>query len=258
MSRVVGFVGVGKNCDVENLIFLLSKNIAAMGKKVVVFDFNFINESLPIIFKKDNAFDLKEYLIGKIGLDGIVCEIDSGLYFIKSNCFGFDYLSYKKEIQKIIKTLCFETNYVFINGNSFDYQSITFLKQIISEVCLVFDNDIWSIKNLAKFIKFFNFNNENMQINLVMNNSKIMGQLSKKYLSKTDIEMAIKKEIMFEFPKFLKHNFIYKKKTCQFADKLNLKFCKGFIANKVIDIDYSKKYKGFFGKFKRLLYEKYE
>lgn len=258
MSRIVGIVGIGEESESDKIIYSLSKNIVATGKCVAVFDFCFINNSLGVLMGDKKYFDLKDYFVGKAGLNQIVGEIENNLYFIKSDCFGFDYMAHKVDIQKLICDLAFKMDYIFINANGFDYQNITFLKQIISEVLIVFDNSIWSIKNLAKFIKFFEFNNDFLQINLVMNNSKIMGQLSKKYLSKNEIELALKKEVLFEFPKFINHNFLGVKKSLRYKKKLDTKFCNSFITNKKADTNYSKFYNGLFGKIRKCLFEKFE
>jgi len=95
-------------------------------------------------------------------------------------------------------------------------------------------------------------------INLVMNKSRIMGQLAKKYLSRIEIENLLGEDIMFEFPKFYKNNYLKSNNTSNATRKLGLKFCNSFVNNKVLHINYFKDYKGIIGRIKRSLYERFE
>ncbi len=258
MGRIVGFIGAGMESGVSDICYELSKNISERESSVCVVDFYFSMNNISEKFEMDKCFDLKDYLIGRIGIDGILCKAAENLFFIKSNNARFDYLKYKADIEYLIKQLSRKFDYILIDVNSFDYRIIALALSAITEVCLVFDNEQNSISKAARLIKIIREKSDISMINLVMNKSRIMGQLAKKYLSRLEIENLLGEDIMFEFPKFYKDNYLKDKNISNSSRKLGIKFCNSFITNKILHINYFKNYKGLIGRIKRSLYERFE
>lgn len=253
MSRIVGFLGARPGVGSTTICFELAKKLAMRGYRVCLIDFYFSMNDISLKIKDDYKFDLKDYLLGKIGLDGIIEEID-GLFFIKSNDPKFDYLKYELDIEEMVDNLVFKFDYIFIDINSFDFKILTISTRIVSEVYLVFDNEPNSIRIATRMFKYFKKNGKAENINFIFNKSKIIGQLKRKYLSRNEIEDIINKDIIFEIPKFFKYN----NKTNEYRDKIMERFCNSFITNKVLHYRYEKKYKGLFGKVRKFLYAKFE
>ena len=95
MGRIISFVGSGSSVGSTTLCFNCAKNISEREYKVCVFDFYFSMNNIVFLFKNDSNFDLKDFLIKKIGLTGILKKENENLYFIKSDNYLFDYLMYK-------------------------------------------------------------------------------------------------------------------------------------------------------------------
>ena len=250
MGRIVGFVGVRPGVGSTSLCFELSKKLSKRDFLVCVIDFYFCMNDISTKFDDEGGVDLKDYLVGKIALDGILKQKDYNLYFIKSNVSHFDYLKYQKEIEKMIDDLSIRFDYVLIDVNAFDKRNLLCALNVVGEVFLVFDNEINTIKILSRMMNFVRQLSNIYNLNLIFNKSKIIGQLAKKYLTRNDIEEALNEDVFFEFPKFLKYNYN--------QDKLFDQFCRCFVDNKILHMQYSKKYKGLLGRIKRRVYAKFE
>ena len=72
MSRIIGFVGTSAGVGATTICFELSKMLSKQEYRVCVVDFYFSMNDLSLKFNNETKFDLKDYLIGKIGIDGIV------------------------------------------------------------------------------------------------------------------------------------------------------------------------------------------
>lgn len=258
MGRIVGFVGVRPGVGATTICFELAKKLAKRGLSVCVIDFYFSMNDIALKFEKETQFDLSDYLIGKINFDGIVEKADDDLYFVKSNKIRFDYLKYAEDIKNLVTNLSFQFDYILIDINSFDFRNLELGINIINQGYIVFDNEPNSIRMTTRLKKILKSKNNIQNINLVLNKSCIIGQLKRKYLSRSEIEEILSDEIVFEFPKFFKYNNFYNKKNSLERFNLIENFCNCFIANKVLHLQYARKYKGLFGKLKREYYAKFE
>lgn len=258
MGRIVGFVGARPGVGVTTICFELAKKLANRRARVCVFDFYFSINDISQKFEVECQFDLSDYLIGKIGFDGVTQRVNEDLYLIKSNKSRFDYLRYKADIKNLISSLSFQFDYILIDINSFDFRNLEFAAEIITEAYLIFDNEPNSIIMIARIKRILNAKCNIQNINLVLNKSCIIGQLKRKYLSRNEIEELLCDDIIFEFPKFFKYNNFYNKKGSMEKFSLIEKFCSCFESNKVLRMQYAKKYKGFLGRLKREYYAKFE
>lgn len=257
MCRIVGFVGVRTGVGSTTICFELSKKLAERGNRVCVIDFYFSMNDLSAKYE-EAKFDLKDYLIGKIGNDGITEKICDNLYFIKSNSSKFDYLRFSQDITYLIKSLSFKFDYILIDINSFDLRILSLGLEIINEAYLIFDNEPNSIRMVSRYLKILRMKENIKNIKLLFNKSRIIGQLNKDYLSRVAIEEILNNDVIFEFPKFFKYNNSTTNKLMGFNGKIMDKFCNSFITNKTLHLTYSKTYKGIIGKIKKRFYEKFE
>ena len=258
MGRIVGFIGVRTSVGSTTLCFEMAQNLSMKNLRVCVIDFYFSMNDISQKFNKENKFDLKDFLIGKVGADGIVEQERDNLYFIRTNAARFDYCRYKDDIKKLITMLAYKFDYILIDVNSFDSKNLLFAVQCLTEAYIIFDNEPNSIRLIARMVKMLKQNSNIENIKYVFNKSKIIGQINKRYLSRLEIEELLSEDVIFEIPKFLNHNFLNNNKTIKQKNRIMNNFCNSFITNKVLHFNYSKKYKGFLGKIKRKLLEKYE
>lgn len=258
MGRIVGFIGARPGVGVTTICFELSKLLANKNARVCVVDFYFSMNEISIKLEKEIGLDLSDYLIGKIDFDGIVQRYDNNLYFIKSNKSRFDYLKYSKEIKDLLLTLSFQFDFILIDINSFDFRNLELALNIIGEAYVIFDNEPNSIRITTRLKKILKSKSNIQNINFLLNKSRIIGQLKRKYLCRKDIEELLCSDITFEFPKFFKYNNFYYKKQSHERMRLFDNFCHCFISNKVLHMYHAKKYKGVIGRLKREYYAKFE
>lgn len=258
MGRIIGFIGVKSSVGSTTLCFELAKNISQQNYKVCVIDFYFAINDLSQKFRSESKFDLKDFLIGKIGIDGILERDENNLYYIKTNKPYFDYNSYSDDIKGLINMLSYKFDYILIDVNSFDLKNVKLACTIIKEAYIIFDNEINSIKLIERKVKLIKQFASLDMINFVLNKSMIIGQLNKKYLTRLEIEELLNEDIIFEIPKLFNYNNFNKKKSMNYKEKIMVRFSNSFITNKTLHLNYSKKYKGFFGKIKRRFYARFE
>ncbi len=258
MSRIVGFVGATAGAGATTICFELAKAVSQNNFRVLVIDFFFSINDLSQRFEKENKFDFKDYLVGRVGIDGICEQMSENLDLIKTNNARFDYYKYKDEIVSSVEFFSKSYDYIFIDINSFDLKNLKMATTVLTEAIIVFDNEINSIKNANRYLMFLRQAKNIANINLVFNKSKIIGQIKQKYLPKEGIEKALFKDILFEFPKFLYHNKKQQKNHSGFGGKILNKFCNSFITNEPKKINYKKSYKGIIGRVKRKIYERFE
>ncbi len=259
MSRIVGFCGASAGAGATTVCCALAKELARRNEgRICAIDFNFRMNDLSQRFLAEAKFDLKDFLLGRINAGGICQKESENLYFIKSNAPRFDYMKFSGNIKDLIKDISAEFEYIFIDINCFDEENFKLAKTVMTEAFLIFENSEISIKLAARTMQKFNLKNNKIDVKLLFNKSKIIGQIKRKYLDIFDVESVLGREVFFEFPLFFKYNKNTGSERQVLLQKTVKEFCNSFITNKPIKINYKKTYFGLIGKIKRRFYERFE
>lgn len=258
MCRIISFVSAAGGLGKSSLINVLADSLSSAGFSVCVFDGVFSLNSLPSKMGNKNMTDLSDYLVGNINSYLALNKINENLYFVKTNDASFDYLSKGELIARFINDISFNFDYILIETSSYDARNISLFLSISTEAFVIINQEISVLENTKKLLKKISFYKNIANVKLVLNKQKIIGEITGKIISEERINFMFGQEIIFSFPKFLKHNiFEYGKKSIYYK-YFSERFEKSVVQNRFVPTTYKNKYKGIIGSFRRKLYSKFE
>ncbi len=258
MSRVISFLSAKGGVGKTTIIYNLAKMMRELDYRVCVFDAYFSMNSCSLLFEKEKTIDFKEYLVGRVGTDFVLNKVNENLYFVKTNSNSFEYLKHQGLIKFFIEEAANRFDYIFIDVNCFNEQSLMTMLNSSSEAVVVADDDNNSLRNCAKLISKVKLCSHVYDIKIILNKMRVIHLLKNKTLSETEISSLLKTNIIFSIPKFLKYNNKFKRNVIDFEKKYSTNLCYSLITNKWQDNINKKQYKGLIGFIRRLRYIKYE
>lgn len=248
MARIINIVS-NDAVSGGKLFFEIATRLSKF-KKICVFDMNFGFNQVVYLFDKYPRFDLKDFLIGDKRFEEVIGACGKNLYLIKSNNVFFDYLEYVKDIKRIIKKYEVEFDYIFIVGFLCDVKSLDFNCSISTEVLMVIDNSIQSLFYAHNIIKKCSEYKQIINIKILLNNHKIIGEISGISLSKEKIKQVLKTEILFALGSVVINKKIRNKELDLLVSAID--------KNTEIEYNYKKHYKGLREFVRRKIYKKFE
>ncbi len=258
MCRIISFVSAAGGLGKSSIINLLANSLSEGGFSVCIFDGVFTLNMLSAKYENSKILDLSNYLVGDINSNLVLNKINENLYYVKTDNATFDYLSKSDLIQRFINDISFNFDYILIDTSSYDIRNISLFLGLSSEVFVVTSHDGLVIKNTKKLVQKINYYKNITNKKIILNKQKIIGEINGKKLNENFIEAYLGLDIIFAFPKFLKHNIFEWGKGSIYYKSFSERFEKSVIQNKFIPTNYKDQYLGLFGKFRRILYEKYE
>lgn len=254
MCRVIGFFNIAENSNKSEIISKLAVNLSNSGLKTCLLDAYFGYNNSSFRFNLENAIDLKEFLIGRVGALDVVNKINQKLCIIRSDNFLFDYKNHYNDIKMLIQQLQENFDYVLIDINFFDDWICNNFLKIITECFIFLNNNIFSVRTARKLLLKVSYATNIKNVKLIIDNHKVIGELRQKELSILGIEKTLKTKVLYVFPKI---KYCYKNKT-NLQKNYHIEFCYNVITNENFYFNYTKKYNGFTGMIRRRLYEKFE
>lgn len=255
MARIINFVSATGGVGKSSLIFVSSQKLAQMNYKVCIVDGVFgLNSYSKIV---DAKVDLKDYLCGKVTRE-VLNKINRNLYLIKSDCLNFDYNKHLQFINYLIDEISNYFDYIIIDSNVLDKISFCSLLNVSSEVLMITTDDEISLQNNAKLCSEILFQNNILNLKIIVNKARIIKEINGKVLGKNEIEKLYKRQVLFVIPKFYKNNFLKITKSNNFNNKILTEFCYSIITNSEPKYEPQKCYKGLVGIIRRKIYEKFE
>ena len=247
-------MNVAENSNKSEIVSSLAMNLSKSGFKVCLFDAYFGYNNSSFRFNTENAIDLKEFLIGRIGALDLPSKINEKLYIVKSDNFLFDYENYLKDIDVLISQLKEKCDYVLIDIDVFDKCSLSGFLNLVSECFVFINNNVYSVRSAKKLLLKIAQMKNIKNVKLVIDNHKVIGELLEKELSVLGIEKILKTKVLYVFPKV---KIGYKSKT---NNQINYdsEFCYNVITNENFYFNYKNRYVGLSGMLRRRLYEKFE
>lgn len=256
MSRIVSFLSIKGGVGKTSILAELATELAHTDHKVCVFDAYFNINGCSSRFENFESKDLKDCLTGRLKPQDVINHFTYNLDFIKSNSVTFNYLTYSAEIKRFLQGISLAYDYVLIDVNCFNDEVLDLMLSVSNEALLVLSDHEDAIRNSMKLIQKVHLYRNINNINLIINQARIIKEMKGKVLGEREIEEILKEEVLFVFPKFVERSMIGAKLPIKRA--CFKKFSEAFISNTKNILDYKKTYKGPFGIIKRRLYEKYE
>lgn len=258
MCRIISFVSAAGGLGKSSLINLLASSLSQSGFSVCVFDGVFALNTLSTSLGKRGMIDLSLYLAGNINSYLALNKVNENLYFIKTDDASFDYLSKAELITKFVSDISFNFDYILIETSSYDTRNISLFLSLSSEAIVVITQEINVIENTKKLIKKIDYYKNITNKKLILNKQKVIGEFKGKYLGEKAITNLLCYELLFTFPKFLKHNIFEYKNHSPYYNYFSEEFKKSILQNRFVPTKYKNQYRGILGSFRRKLYEKYE
>ncbi len=249
MCRIINFECCDENSGCH-LISNIAKLLASDGNRVCVIDFDFGINLTSYLFSPIPRIDIKEYFEAKCLQDKILNSVTKNLFVIKTSNSTFDYQRYLQDFEILIKKITEKFDYIMLVGGFRNGEVINLKYAISSELIIIIDNEISSIRYARLALKkawgYDNLKNKK----IILNNYRIIKELKGKLFSKNDIEEILKVKVLCVVPKLN-----LSKIDMLTVNKILLKSVE---ENTPFENDYKKRYKGIIGFFRRRLYEKFE
>lgn len=257
MCRIISFVSAEGGVGQTSLVFILSKKLSEVGKKVCVVDGAFGYNVLSQKYKLKSEVDFKEFHTFAVMPEEVLNKVNENLFYVKTNDSRYDYNFNGELIQYYINEIKDLFDYILIDVCGEGKSRELFFGVSNEIVFVVSDREeilVNAYKLLSKIKKLKNI----LSVKVVINKARVIKQMCQKCLLSSEIEEMLKTEVLFVIPKFYKNNYLkvfdYDKK----CDKFLNQFCYSIITNKPCIIDYKKYLKSPIGFVRKLVYAKFE
>lgn len=251
MCRIIGFLSGFNNIENGEMVYRICENISCKNLRVCLVDLHFGMNISSTMFKVNKSVDLKEYLIGKLDSNSILNKVSENLFYVKSNCFSFNYEASMDLINYFIQEISEKFDFIILDF-TFNNLKYNIIFQIPHEIFIFCSDREIEIRNTSKIISYLRLYSNILSIKLIIYNARVFLSQKKRCLNAFEIGSVLKVDIILVIPKFLN---IKSKINLVKMKKLLNDLTDNILLSKSILNNYSKKYCNLIDKLRFFKYE---